>query len=634
MFGKYEKRRADMKKTETIKIRAVLGKIGRWLISLLPFLLMDFFVRLYASRISYHVPSITLPNILFTASWLVLILALSLCFTKKTGRVIYGVIFAAYFAVFLTQLLYFSRTDFFFSFHLLESTSEGSAYIIDTLIKASQLTYFASATVLAFGVLAIVMFRGSRKIAWKTLFSILVLFVLLHLFIPHLLGKANENLEWDTWRNPRNVYESFGDSNKNVKICGFYEYTARDFYVTFIRSDKDEKPEELEFLRTAYSTETPHAENAYTGLFKGNNVIFLQLEGIDSWLLTEEDMPNLYGMMKNSLVFDNHYSYYTGGGSTFNSELAVTTGFVTPLSYAKNPYAFNKNSYPDSLPRKLREMGYSANAFHMNNGEYYMRAANYKNWGYEKYYSLLDDCSYTDDSYMLDRELIENPVFYENMFKKDAPFMNYVITFTPHTPFDITTEHGKLLAEKVYGESAVGMQMTEEESARLMASETDNMVGLLLAALRREGLYEDTVIVVFADHYLYSLNDKSILDKYKVTENNLINHTPFFIWSADVTETHIEKVNSQIDILPTVLNLLGAEYCDERYIGRDIMDENYPGYVFFADYSWFDGENYVELGEVRSDASVDLKYVSDMNTKINDIIKRNDLTLKYDYFGR
>ena len=265
----------------------------------------------------------------------------------------------------------------------------------------------------------------------------------------------------------------------------------------------------------------------------------------------------------------------------------------------------------------------------MNTGEYYMRAANYKNWGYDKYLSLLDDCGYADDSYMLDRELVRNPVFYENMFKKGEPFMSYVITFTPHTPFDITTEHGKLLAETVYGKDGLLPQMTEEDVARFMASETDNMIGLMIEALKKEGLFENTVIVAFADHYLYSLNDKKILDKYKTTENNLINHTPFIIWSADMTETHIEKVNSQIDILPTVLNLFGAEFCDESYIGCDIMDEDYSGYVFFSDYSWYDGKNYVGLGE-----SIYSQYATDMSEKINNIIRKNDLTLKYDYFRR
>ena len=121
--------------------------------------------------------------------------------------------------------------------------------------------------------------------------------------------------------------------------------------------------------------------------------------------------------MNNSINFTNHYSYYNGGGSTFNSEFAVNTGFITPLSYTQNAYTFNKNSFPYSLAKLLKNENYSVNAFHMNDGEYYSRATNYKNWGYDNYYGLKELGTYKDDSYTLDRELILNETFKEKMFE-------------------------------------------------------------------------------------------------------------------------------------------------------------------------------------------------------------------------
>ena len=104
------------------------------------------------------------------------------------------------------------------------------------------------------------------------------------------------------------------------------------------------------------------------------------------------------------------------------------------------------------------------------------------------------------------------------------------------------------------------------------------MVGLLIQALKDNGLYDNTVIVAYADHYLYTLDDKSILDKYKETSNNLINHTPFFIWSSDLGQlTSISKVNMQMDILPTVLNLFGIDYNSNNYIGHDILSNDFKG---------------------------------------------------------
>ena len=82
---------------------------------------------------------------------------------------------------------------------------------------------------------------------------------------------------------------------------------------------------------------------------------------------------------------------------------------------------------------------------------------------------------------------------------------------------------------------------------------------MLIQALKDNNLYDNTVIVAYADHYLYTINDKSVLDKYKTTSNNLINNTPFFIWSSDIKPQNINKTTMQMNILPTVLNLFGID---------------------------------------------------------------------------
>ena len=79
---------------------------------------------------------------------------------------------------------------------------------------------------------------------------------------------------------------------------------------------------------------------------------------------------------------------------------------------------------------------------------------------------------------------------------------------------------------------------------------------------------------------------------------------------------------------------MGIEYNDEWYIGKDIMDNNYKGYVFFSDYSWYDGTYYVENGEVKNRKWFDKEYVTDTNAYINSLIKKNDLTLKLNFFKK
>lgn len=658
------KKLPELLKKENLKLPSVkscLKAIFYTALTVMPFLLMDFFIRVLARDVRYFQAAMVLPNILFTVLWISLLSIIPRCFKGELGRIIYAVFFLIFFSAFVANSIYYPYTEFFFGFNLLQSAQEGSAYIGDVVKNTDTITILKCLLVLAVGLLAIFKFPKSKRTRWKSMILFLAIFSVIYATVPGLLGQGNKSLKWDTWRNPRNVYDSFSDQNKNMKICGLFEYTVRDFYITFLMADSEQNPDEMELLENTYSEQTAHKKNKYTGFFKGKNVIFIQLEGMDSWLITPEDTPNIYGMLNNSLVFNNHYSYYTGGGSTFNSELAVSTGYITPISYTKNPYSFTGNTFLYSLPRQLKNAGYTANAFHMNTGEYYTRDINYKNWGYDDYYSLLDDGNYEDASYQLDRELILNEFFYEKMFKQDSKFMHYIITYTPHTPFSINSETAKLILAELEGQEGetpvvaesqpqaeelapegetveegeeAEPQVSEEEVARLFASETDKMMGLLLQALKDNGLLRNTIIVAYADHYLYTLNDKTILDQYKTTENNLINETPFFIWSNGMRRREFNKVNSQIDILPTVLNLLGIKYNDEWYIGRDIMDPDYQGYVFFSDRSWYDGVNYVENGVATNNPEADPQYIMDTNTHMNNLIQKNDLTLKYDFFKK
>ena len=174
--------------------------------------------------------------------------------------------------------------------------------------------------------------------------------------------------------------------------------------------------------------------------------------------------------------------------------------------------------------------------------------------------------------------------------------------------------------------------MSEEECARRQAKETDYFVELLLNKLKENNLYDNTVIVVYSDHYLYTLEDQTILSKYKNTTNNLINKTPFFIWDNGKTVKTVNKVTSQLNILPTVLNLFGIDYNPNYYLQKDALDKNYSPIVIFSDYSWYDGNVYVEGGEVTNNKHISEKKLESKNLLINEIAKKNDLTLKYNYF--
>ena len=623
------------------KIKNFAQKYKHIIIIILPFILIDILTRILGYKIHFYGILRLVPT-LFTLSYILLGVGISLLLEKKKGKILYIILFIISFALFITNNIYYSMTDTFFDFSLILLADEGSEYFLDAILNCNIWVYISSIIIIITFILGLKYFKGNTKTDLKKIIKVFFLFLIIHTLTPLLLGKANDALNWSTWRNPRNIYINFNDNNKSMRISGIYEYSVRNFYITFIKAKKTTNEEDITFLEEEYSKEEENYQTNYTGKYKDKNLILLQLEGIDNWLITKEDTPTLYKMMNNSINFTNHYSYYNGGGSTFNSEFAVNTGFITPLSYTQNAYTFNKNTFPYSLAHLFKNMGYSVNAFHMNDSEYYSRGTNYKNWGYENYYGLKELGVYKDDSYTLDRELILNETFSEKMFPEEK-FVDYIITYSGHLPF--TTEKGvcrKLVIEDVLKKENLEElpndyilpTLTEEECARRQAKETDYMVELLLNKLTEKNLIDNTVIVVFTDHYLYTLSDQTILDKYKETKNNLINKTPFFIWDNETTKKKITSVTSQLNILPTLLNLYGLEYHPNYYIGEDALNNNYHGKVFFSDYSWYDGNIYVDGGIVTNNKSIDPISLEDKNYYINYIIRKNDLTLKYDYFKK
>lgn len=607
----------------------------------LPFLVMDITIRLLGNKINFYPVYKIIPN-LFTLLWTTFFITISLSVRKKLSKLVYSIFFFVSFSFFLTNGIYYSMTSSYFDFSLLGMASEGSGYIIDAIKTGNKIIYLMAIVVILLYILARKYFKEKTRVTanYKRILQILVIFAVIHALIPLLYGKSNSTLTWNTWSNPRDIYNNFNDNNKSMRISGLYEYTTRNFYITYLKAKKANNVKELEFLNEVYSIEEPPYQTNYTGMFEGKNVIYLQLEGIDEWLLDEETMPTLYNMQNNALNFINHYSYYNGGGSTFNSEFAVNTGFLTPVSYNQNAYTFSRNNFDYSMARLFKKKGYSVNAFHMNTKEYYSRGANYDNWGYDNYYGLKDQDTYTDNSYILDRELILNEKFSELLFPTDKPFVDYIISYSNHMPFTNTKGVCQLLLEKQKEEILASdpnavieeKTYTEEECSRLQARETDNMINLLITKLRDNNLLENTVIVAFADHYLYTLTDQNILAQYKETDNKLINHTPFLIWKDGMKKQTIKEVTSQLNILPTTINLFGLEYHPNYYIGSDALNPDYKGYVFFPDYSWYDGNVYVEGGVVTNGKEIEPTALEEKNHYINYVIKKNDLTLKYNYF--
>ena len=618
------------------KIIKLYKKSSVYLFLFLSLFLLDISTRIATNSIGF-VSYYELDANLFSLLWIFLIIFLVKNLKKVYGKVIYSVFYLFSFIMFLVHNIYYLYFKIFFDFSLLTAVSEGSAYFLDALKDIKPWMYIVIFFSLISMILTLKKFPHNEKTNFRNTVITIVLFLSIHTILPITFGKATTQLEWNAWGNKRNVYNSFNDNNKSMQLVGLFEYNVRNIYVNFLRHEDSSDTESLLFLENIFNTEVEDHINSYTGLFEGKNLILLQLESIDNFLTTEEIMPNLSSLRKNSINFLDHYSFVNGGGSTFNSEFMVNTGYATPYTYNRNAYTFSKNNFDYSLPNIFKSVGYTVNAFHMNSSEYYSRGVNYKNFGYNSYNGLKDLGVYENSEYELDRELILNETFNAKIFNVENPnaenFVSYIITYSAHKPF--TKERGvcrKLLSDEEIDDP--NYNPTELDCLKIQAKETDDMIGLLIENLKEKGLYDNTVIAVFADHYTYTLTDTSIFETFgKDTETNLINKTDFFIWSSDISYKEVTKVTSQLNILPTLLNLFNLYDHPNYYVGSDALDDNYSGYVFFNDYSWYDGKRYVNHnGEVIKGLRATEDYINLMSERINELIRKNDEVLKNNYF--
>lgn len=155
----------------------------------------------------------------------------------------------------------------------------------------------------------------------------------------------------------RTAYHEFNDSTNALMVSGLYQYTVRDLWNQLFPANalSDEDRQQIDDYVTEY--EAAQTDNDYTGLFAGKNVIMVQLEAIDTWMLSDY-MPNLAKLKAEGISFTNHYTpaYITAG--TFNTEFMTNTGLL-PATGGIPTSVYTNDSFPYSMANLFAKAGYT-----------------------------------------------------------------------------------------------------------------------------------------------------------------------------------------------------------------------------------------------------------------------------------
>ena len=156
-----------------------------------------------------------------------------------------------------------------------------------------------------------------------------------------LVGTLEQRLIiWDTAsvNTDGDIYQNMNNVNRALSISGIYQYLWRSFTVSTGLDNRMQYGPVYQELDAYYSASPKqnHPDNDMTGVFAGKNALFIMLESIDTWMLTPEYMPNLYGVQQDSIQFVNHYSPMFISAGTFNTEFTANTGLIPP--HQRNQY--------------------------------------------------------------------------------------------------------------------------------------------------------------------------------------------------------------------------------------------------------------------------------------------------------
>ncbi len=401
------------------------------------------------------------------------------------------------------------------------------------------------------------------------------------------------------------------ENNKDEKQDISYNELDIPFDKLIENTTDEDMKESYTYLKNKSATN----KNAYTGMYKGKNLIFILAEGFNSIAVSKELTPTLYRLVHEGFDFTNYYSpifFSTTGG-----EFQAMTSLI-PTQDILNTWRNQDISLPYALGNAFADLGYSTSSYHNWSYKYYGRNHTMALLGFPNYTACGNGLEKKINCQWLpsDIDLIETSF---NDYKDNTPFVTYYITVSGHAPYNFLGGNSIALKNK----DKVNEYPYSDAVKSYLASqlELEYAVANLINKLEESGLLEDTVLVLTGDHYPYTLTLDEVNELTEVTRDETVevNHSNLIIWNPANEHQVIDKVASQIDVLPTILNLFGVEYDSRLLMGNDIFSDS-EGLAIFSDHSWISNEGVYRVQEgftSKNGETGDTNYSDEINNRVS-----------------
>lgn len=458
------------------------------------------------------------------------------------------------------------------------------------------------------------------------------------------LAISSANLAIAETDRPQLLTRGF-DRNYIVKYLGMYNYTIYDAVQSTkasaqrVLADSNDITEVINFTKSNYAEPNP----AYFGAAKGKNVIYLHLESMQNFLINyklhgEEVTPFLNSLVneKHTMYFDNFF-HQTAQGKTSDAEFMLENSlYGLPQGSAFTTKGLNTYQ---AAPAILGQQGYTSAVFHGNSGTFWNRNEIYKSFGYNHFF----DSNYFEmnPENLAEYGLMDKPFFEESIPLLETlpqPFYAKFMTVSHHFPYPIDVEDATL-APHTTGDKSVDQYF---QTARY----ADEALEQFFVYLKESGLYDNSIIIMYGDHYGISENHNKAMEKVigkEITpfENAGLQRVPFFIRVPGMEGGVNHEFGGQMDILPTLLHLLGTDTKKYVHFGTDLLSEQHDDLVPFrnGDYvsstitsidgKLFDSSTGLELTEDQYELAKRFQQSVEQKLSLSDRVVNGDLLRFY-----
>lgn len=392
------------------------------------------------------------------------------------------------------------------------------------------------------------------------------------------------------------------DREMLVKNIGTYNYHLYDIFLQSKSSaqralaDGSELVDIGNYIRANYKE--PNEE--MFGAAKGKNVILISMESTQSFVINntvngQEITPFLNDFIKESYYFENFY-HQTGQGKTSDSEFLVDNSLY-PLGRGAVFFTHSRNEFQAS-PEILSENGYFTATLHANNKSFWNRDIMYQSFDYDRFYEINDFDVNEENSVgwgLKDVDFFQQSI--PHLKEMPKPFYAKFITLTNHFPFDLE-EEDKFIEPYTSNSKTLNNYFP---TVRYQ----DEALKLFIQSLKDEGLYEDSIIILYGDHYGISENHNRAMGEYLGEEvtpfvSTQLQRVPLIIHIPGQKGKTISTVSGQIDLKPTILHLLGIDSKKNIDFGTDLFSEGKMEFTVLRDGS-FITKDYVYTRETCYD---------------------------------